>query len=314
MSKIYKRPMFRKGGSSMGGIMDGITDREQYNVGSNPFSNVLQMDRAMRQGIQPSASSITLEEKTPGEEYIATAMESIGEGFGVDPVAQLLIQGGLGTLSERGGGSTIGNIARAFKDPTGQAFSNLANRKNLESKIKLKGKEIDIAAEEAQKDRDLKLQLELLDPKDKSALQERIDFLVERYELTPKEALNRALPEFRKRGDPGEAASDIFELKVDKYSTSQAGAAPLMTDRQARFLVKQEDRIDQGAIKGVSSKDLDNTQTYVDTIDIDKVDESGVITLRSGAYPYSPDKIYIAFDGKFYKGGQGNKLVPYIPE
>ena len=60
MSKIYKRPMFRKGGSSMGGIMDGVTDREQYNVGSNPFSNVLQMDRAMKQGIQPSASSITL--------------------------------------------------------------------------------------------------------------------------------------------------------------------------------------------------------------------------------------------------------------
>ena len=312
MSKIYKRPMFRKGGSSMGGIMDGITDREQYNVGSNPFSNVLQMDRAMRQGIQPSASSITLEEKTPGEEYISTAMESMGEGA-IDPVAQLLIQGGLGTLTQRGE-SLVGNIAKGFKDPTAQAFSNLANRKNLKTKIKLKGKEIDIAADEAQKDRDLKLQLELLDPKDKSALQERIDFLVERYELTPKEALNRALPEFRKRGDPGEAASDIFELKVDKYSTSQGGAAPLMTDRQARFLVTQEDRIDKGAIEGVSSKDLDNTQTYVDTIDIDKVDESGVITLRSGAYPYSADKIYIAFDGNFYKGGQGNKLVPVIPE
>lgn len=313
MSKIYKRPMFRKGGSSMGGIMDGVTDREQYNVGSNPFDNVLQMDRAMRQGIQPSASSITLEEKTPGEEYISTAMESMGEGA-IDPVAQLLIQGGLGTLSARGGGSTIGNIAKGFKDPTGQAFSNLANRKNLETKIKLKGKEIDIAAAEAEKDRDLKLQLELLDPKDKSALQERIEFLMDRYDLTSKEALDKALPEFRKRGDPVEAAEDIFELKVDKYSTSQGGAAPLMTDRQARFLVKQEGRIDQGAIPGVSSKDLDNTQTYVDTIDIDKVDESGVITLRSGAYPYSSDKIYIAFDGKFYKGGQGNKLVPYIPE
>ena len=312
MSKIYKRPMFRKGGSSMGGIMDGITDREQYNVGSNPFDNVLQMDRAMRQGIQPSASSITLEEKTPGEEYIATAMESMNEGA-IDPVAQLLIQGGLGTMTERGD-SLLANIAKGFKDPTGQAFSNLANKKNLETKIKLKGKEIDIAADEAQKDRDLKLQLELLDPKDKSALQERIDFLVERYELTPKEALNRALPEFRKRGDPGEAASDIFELKVDKYSTSQGGAAPLMTDRQARFLVTQEDRIDKGAIEGVSSKDLDNTQTYVDTIDIDKVDESGVITLNAGAYPYSSDKIYIGFDGKFYKGGQGNKLVPYIAE
>ena len=312
MSKIYKRPMFRKGGSSMGGIMDGITDREQYNVGSNPFDNVLQMDRAMRQGIQPSASSITLEEKTPGEEYIATAMESMNEGA-IDPVAQLLIQGGLGTMTERGD-SLLANIAKGFKDPTGQAFSNLANKKNLETKIKLKGKEIDIAADEAEKDRDLKLQLELLDPKDKSALQERIEFLMSEYGLSSKEALNRALPEFRKAGDPGEAKSDIFELKVDKYSTSQAGAAPLMTDRQARFLVTQEDRIDQGAIEGVSAKDLDNTQTYVDTIDIDKVDESGVITLRAGAYPYSSDKIYISFDGKFYKGGQGNKLVPYIPE
>ena len=313
MSKIYKRPMFRKGGSSMGGIMDGVTDREQYNVGSNPFSNVLQMDRAMRQGIQPSASSITLEEKTPGEEYIATAMESMGEG-GIDPLAQLLIQGGLGTLSERGGGSTIGNIARAFKDPTGQAFSNLANRKNLESKIKLKGKEIDIAAEEAQKDRDLKVLLEEMDEGTPGATERYVKYLMKNYGYDRNEALKRADPQFRKPGDPGEAASDIFELKVDKYSTSQAGAAPLMTDRQARFLVKQEDRIDQGAIEGVSSKDLDNTQTYVDTIDIDKIDESGVITLRSGAYPYSPYKIYIAFDGRFYKGGQGNKLVPYIPE
>jgi hypothetical protein len=308
--------MFRKGGSSMGGIMDGITDREEYNIGSNPFQNVLQMDRAMTQGIQPSLrSSITLDDRSPGDEYVATAMESIGEGA-IDPVAQLLIQGGLGTLSERGGGSTIGNIARGFRDPTGQAFANLQNRQDLKTKIKLKGKEIDIASEEAEKDRDLKLQLELLDPKDKSALQEQINYLMseEGGGYSREEALNRLKPLYRKKGDPGEAAEDIFELKVDKYSTSQGGAAPLMTDRQARYLVRQENKIDQGLIKGVSAEKLDNTQTYVDTIDIDKIDESGVITLRSGAYPYSADKIYIGFDGKFYTGGQGNKLIPFIPE
>ena len=312
MSKIYKRPMFRKGGSSMGGIMDGITDREQYNVGSNPFDNVLQMDRSMRQGIQPSASSITLEEKTPGEEYISTAMESLGEGA-IDPVAQLLIQGGLNTLSSRGG-DLLGNIAKGFEDPTGQAFANLANKKNLETKIKLKGKEIDIAADEAQKDRDLKLLLEEMDEGTPGATEKYVKYLMKNYNYTRDQALKRADPQFRKPGDPKEAASDIFELKVDKYSTSQGGAAPLMTDRQARFLVTIEDRIDKGAVEGISNKDLDNTQTYVDTIDIDKVDESGVITLNAGAYPYSSDKIYIGFDGKFYKGGQGNKLVPYIAE
>ena len=39
MSNVYKRPMFRRGGSTnMNGIMDGITDREdreKFNEGSN---------------------------------------------------------------------------------------------------------------------------------------------------------------------------------------------------------------------------------------------------------------------------------------
>ena len=33
MSRILKRPMFRKGGSSNKGIMTGLVDRKQYNLG-----------------------------------------------------------------------------------------------------------------------------------------------------------------------------------------------------------------------------------------------------------------------------------------
>jgi len=38
MSKVFRRPMFRKGGNVGEGIMTGIVDREQYQVGTpDPF-------------------------------------------------------------------------------------------------------------------------------------------------------------------------------------------------------------------------------------------------------------------------------------
>ena len=33
MSRILKRPMFRRGGAAGEGIMSGITDRKNYNIG-----------------------------------------------------------------------------------------------------------------------------------------------------------------------------------------------------------------------------------------------------------------------------------------
>ena len=37
MSRILKRPMFRKGGSTNEGIMHGIVDRKGYDNGTDPF-------------------------------------------------------------------------------------------------------------------------------------------------------------------------------------------------------------------------------------------------------------------------------------
>ena len=36
MGKVFRRPMFRKGGNVGDGIMTGIVDREQYQVGTYP--------------------------------------------------------------------------------------------------------------------------------------------------------------------------------------------------------------------------------------------------------------------------------------
>jgi hypothetical protein len=115
MSNVFKRPMFRRGGEVGGGIMTGI--RNNFQEGT------------------PSPS-----------ERIAEALKKFEEPA-FDPVAQLLIQGGLRGLSETGGGSTIANLAKAFEDPTAKFFESAQKRKDVQREVALAGVEADIGAD-----------------------------------------------------------------------------------------------------------------------------------------------------------------------
>ena len=113
--KTLKRPMFRKGGEVGGGIMTGI-NRDNYANG------------------------------TPRERY-----EEIVQKYAqpaIDPVSQLLIQGGLRGMSQTGGGGTLGNLAMAFEQPTAQLFQNLQRQKDLQRETELAGLEMDISEED----------------------------------------------------------------------------------------------------------------------------------------------------------------------
>jgi len=115
MSRVFKRPMFRKGGEVGGGIMSGI--RSNFEKGT------------------PKPS-----------ERITAALEQFNEPA-FDPVAQLLIQGGLRGLSQTGGGSTLGNLAKAFEEPTSEYFKAAQDRRNVDREIALAGVEADIGAD-----------------------------------------------------------------------------------------------------------------------------------------------------------------------
>jgi hypothetical protein len=115
MSNVFKRPMFRRGGEVGGGIMTGI--RSNFQEGT------------------PSPS-----------ERIQEALKKFEEPA-FDPVAQLLIQGGLRGLSETGGGSTIANLAKAFEDPTAKFFESAQKRKDVQREVALAGVEADIGAD-----------------------------------------------------------------------------------------------------------------------------------------------------------------------
>jgi hypothetical protein len=142
--KTLRRPMFRKGGEVGGGIMTGI-NRNNYSTGT-----------------------------TPRERYEAIVQKYAQPA--VDPISQLLIQGGLRGMSQTGGGGTLGNLAMAFEQPTAQLFQNLQRQKDVKRETELAGLEMDlaeedrlkrIAAEKEAREADEKFQLDLLGKKQK---------------------------------------------------------------------------------------------------------------------------------------------------
>jgi len=114
--KTLRRPMFRRGGEVDGGITSGM--RTNFREGTNRE----QFEEIMKNYSTPA----------------------------VDPVAQLLIQGGLRGLSETGGGGTLANLARAFEPAVGQAFRSMEGQRGAQRNIELEGLKFDIAEKERQ--------------------------------------------------------------------------------------------------------------------------------------------------------------------
>ena len=130
--KTLRRPMFRKGGEVGGGIMTGVM-RENYDNGTP----------------RPS-------------ERITKVLEQFSEPA-FDPVSQLLIQGGLNTMSQTGGGGLLGNVAKAFQGPTGQLFKDMSKRQDVKRDIALEGVIADIGQE--QKDEENRIKKQIADEK-----------------------------------------------------------------------------------------------------------------------------------------------------
>ena len=114
MSKVFRRPMFRKGGEVGGGIMTGM--RENYAQGS------------ARERLARVAA-----------EYPSQAL---------DPLTQFLIQGGLNLASQPAtGGGAIADVSTALKDPTSALFKGLAEEGQIGKKLALEGEILDIEGE-----------------------------------------------------------------------------------------------------------------------------------------------------------------------
>tara|TARA_R110000822_G_scaffold843_5_gene3740 strand:+ start:197 stop:1423 length:1227 start_codon:yes stop_codon:yes gene_type:complete len=114
MSKIFRRPMFRKGGNVGDGIMTGIVDREQYQIGTDPF-----VGRTI-----PSLKDLTAESTE-------ALLEAAGDRGGFDPLTSLLLSYGPAAAIENRGGGTLANLVAAGEKP----IANLLKEKAEEDKF-----------------------------------------------------------------------------------------------------------------------------------------------------------------------------------
>ena len=103
MSRIFRRPMFRKGGNVGEGIMTGIVDRENY------------------------AEAGRVGELT--KENLDILMQNAPQDKGFDPLTTFLLQYGPNLATQTGGGNLVGNLVAAAKDPLENLLEKQAEKR-----------------------------------------------------------------------------------------------------------------------------------------------------------------------------------------
>ena len=145
MSITLKRPMFRKGGEVNEGIMELAQPRTNYKTGTTEeqIQEIFETS-----GLSPSSKS-----------YAETAMKlaNIGKPSGGDLLTNVLIQGGLRGMSTAGKGCPLQILAAAFEAPVGQALKQRQAGKTLGTAGALKGLELGIKKDIADRTLDRKL-------------------------------------------------------------------------------------------------------------------------------------------------------------
>ena len=112
MSNTFRRPMFRRGGEAMTGIMSNITPRVNHKIG------------------------------TPGEyvtSYTDQLREAAGPYSGVDPLTAWLLRAGPRMMNEPKRGGTLATLFRATQEPTEQAIGDINKRAMSERDLRLAG-------------------------------------------------------------------------------------------------------------------------------------------------------------------------------
>ena len=203
--RTFKRPMFRKGGTTGGGIMDNVVERGQY-----ADSNAKDI-----KGLSIS-DKINLVESLGGPD----------SGLG-DPLTQFLLQVGPNIATQTGGGGIIPNILGAAKEPVQDLIQAQRARKKTRQAIGLEFiKDLSDSDKIA-----LQEKIEyLMSP--------------EGGGFSKEEAFNRVLPEFRKSKSPVDIERDEQTLKIqDIIDVTSTRMGPTLTTNQANLIYNDEQQL-----------------------------------------------------------------------
>ena len=125
MSKVFKRPMFRKGGQVNEGIMTGIVDRENH--AENPFvggQRGMGVNTDFNLEERNTSPQMNLPDlKTMSKENVDLLLEAAGDRGGYDPLTQFLLQYGPAAAKQTGGG-TFSNLIAAAEKPVASLIAS----------------------------------------------------------------------------------------------------------------------------------------------------------------------------------------------
>tara|TARA_B100000497_G_scaffold4838_1_gene4903 strand:- start:2170 stop:3342 length:1173 start_codon:yes stop_codon:yes gene_type:complete len=141
MSKIFRRPMFRKGGNVGDGIMTGIVDRTNH--AEDPFVGgtdqfPYSFDRPQPAGMSPYEGRTIPSLKDLTAESTEALLEAAGPRGGFDPLTSFLLAYGPSAAVEDRGGGTIGNLIAAAEKPVQALIKEKADEDKFQRGIRTK--------------------------------------------------------------------------------------------------------------------------------------------------------------------------------
>ena len=274
MSKIFKRPMFRKGGPVNDGIMTGIVDRENHAL-SDP-DGVGFSDRVRNR--------------------MDLIQSAVGGGTGLDdPLTQFLLQYGPSLAGTTGGGSTIGNVLLASKEPVANLLKNVQSQKKLKTGVALEV-------------------LDSLEDEDIAPLIEKAKAIAKETGRDYQTILNGLVETelYRKPKSPEEKKQEGFEISMAGLLDQKDNyGSPFLNTYSAEKVAKALDAVKQGKVDGITFDDIDLDLPYLRK-DIDyTTDDTGKITLsEDDVGTYRDGSVIFDYRTNKYFRVNGAQLLP----
>jgi len=274
MSKIFKRPMFRKGGPVNDGIMTGIVDRENHAL-SDP-------------------DGVGFSDKVRNR--MDLIQSAVGGGTGLDdPLTQFLLQYGPSLAGTTGGGSTIGNVLLASKEPVANLLKNVQSQKKLKTGVALEV-------------------LDSLEDEDIAPLIEKAKAIAKETGRDYQTILNGLVETelYRKPKSPEEKKREGFEISMAGLLDQKDNyGSPFLNTYSAEKVAKALDAVKQGKVDGITFDDIDLDLPYLRK-DIDyTTDDTGKITLsEDDVGTYRDGSVIFDYRTNKYFRVNGAQLLP----
>jgi len=257
MSKIFKRPMFRKGGNVGNGIMTGITDRvEAQNGFFGTAPNPLDVPKTTSDPFQGldfnfQTPKVTMPEARELSDIIGErekALMGATEYKSADPLTKFLLTFGPAYATETRGSGGIGRALAASQEPIKEMLKDKQREADFKRAIRLKAVESGISTKEAL-DKEIRQAKNLRDEKEaeiNNAVRSAKNKIISDANLSEQEQ-KLALEQIEKRGE-----NQLKAIRLTDELTNQA-----------------EDKLDFDKIFDSNSKVYLNAQTAKNATNFD---------------------------------------------